>query len=81
VNAPSLIVGSLRPKSTHCPAPGIGIVDKEPPAPPDIEQAHTSTIKDKYGVIRLMFGVTHLRHGLPNHRLHTGPTFWDVPNA
>jgi hypothetical protein len=47
VNAPFLIGGLFRPKSTHCPAPDIGIVDDELPAPPNIEHADTSTIKDK----------------------------------
>jgi hypothetical protein len=47
VNAPLLIVGSFRPKSTHCPAPGIGMVDDELDAPPNIEQADIRTIKDK----------------------------------
>jgi hypothetical protein len=47
VNAPLLIVGSFRPKSTHCPAPGIGIVDDELPAPPNIEHAEINAIKDK----------------------------------
>jgi len=47
VNAPLLIVGSFRPKSTHCPALGIGIVDDEPFAAPNIEHAEISTIKDK----------------------------------
>jgi hypothetical protein len=47
VNAPPLIVGSFLPKSTHCPAPGIGIVDDELLAPPNTEHADTSTIKDK----------------------------------
>jgi hypothetical protein len=47
VNAPLLIVGSFRPKSTHCPALGIGIVNDELPAPPNIEHADASMIKDK----------------------------------
>jgi hypothetical protein len=41
------MVGLFRPKSIHCPAPGIGIVDDELPAPLNIEQADTSAIKDK----------------------------------
>jgi hypothetical protein len=52
VNAPSLIIGSFRPKSTHCPAPGIGIVDDKLVAPANIEHVDASTIKDKYGAIR-----------------------------
>jgi hypothetical protein len=47
VNAPPLIVGSFRPKSTHCPVPGIGIVDDELLAPPNSEHAEISTIKEK----------------------------------
>jgi hypothetical protein len=46
VNAPLLIAGWFRPKSTHCPASGIGIVDDELPAPANIEHADTSTTKD-----------------------------------
>jgi hypothetical protein len=52
VNALLLIVGSFRPKSTHCPASGIGIVDDEPAASPNIKHADTRTIKDKYGANR-----------------------------
>jgi hypothetical protein len=47
VNAPLLIVGSFRPKFTHCPASGIGKVDDKLTAPPKIEHADTRTIKDK----------------------------------
>jgi hypothetical protein len=47
VNAPLLIVGSFRPKSTHCPALGIGIVDDKLAAPANIEHVDTSKIKDK----------------------------------
>jgi hypothetical protein len=47
VNASLLIAGSFRPKATHCPAPGIGIIDDELTAPPKIEHADISTIKDK----------------------------------
>jgi hypothetical protein len=44
-----VIIGSFRPKSTHCPAPGTGIVDDELRAPLNIEHADTSTSKDKKG--------------------------------
>jgi hypothetical protein len=47
VNAPFLIVGSFRPKSTHCPASGIGMVDDKLPAPPNMEHAEISKIKEK----------------------------------
>jgi hypothetical protein len=47
VNAPLLIIGLFRPKSTHCPAPGIGLVDDKPVAPANIEHAEISTIKEK----------------------------------
>jgi hypothetical protein len=47
VNARPLIGGLFRPKSTHCPTSGIGIVDDELAAPPNIEHADTSTAKDK----------------------------------
>jgi hypothetical protein len=49
VNVPLLIAGSFRPKFTHCPAAGIGIVDDKLPAPPNSEHAEISTIKDKLG--------------------------------
>jgi hypothetical protein len=47
VNVPLLIVGSFRPKSTHCPALGIGIVNDKLAAPANIEHADTSKINDK----------------------------------
>jgi hypothetical protein len=47
VNAPLLIVGSLRPNATHSPAPGIGIFDDELPASPNSEHAEISKIKEK----------------------------------